>query len=137
MTRKTLAGPSQPVHLTGQDSDFASPLEAMDGGPTWTVKRTTLASANISSTPGDLTTAPNTGKYAHADDILISTDTAMRLDVQMETSGNVLASVYMPANGTVQITMRDGLLADAAGKKLQLKASVSGNIRATCCWHEV
>jgi hypothetical protein len=53
----------------------------------------------------------------------------------METTGNVLASVYLGANGTAQITLRDGLEGDAADKKLQGQASVAGNVRVTTCWH--
>jgi hypothetical protein len=107
---------------------------AYDGGPIWKNKQKVVASADM-TTAADISDAPDACCYPKADDILISTDTAMRFDVQMETTANVLASVYLPANGTVQITLRDGLKGDAKGKKLQGKASVAGNVRITCCWH--
>lgn len=107
---------------------------AYDNGPHWKPQRKVVSSADM-TTAADISDAPTAGCYAKADDILISTDTAMLFTVQMETSNNVLAAVYLPASGTVQITLRDGLKGDAAGKKLQGKASVAGNVKVTTCWH--
>ena len=105
-----------------------------DGGPYWKPSRKVVASANMTAA-ADITDAPAGGQKILADDILISSDTAMRFDVVMETSGNVLASVYVPANGVAQITLRDGLKGDLANKKLQGRASAAGNVRVTTCWH--
>ncbi len=107
---------------------------AYDGGPYSRPARKVVASADL-TTAGDITDAPAAGQKVLADDILISSDTAMRFDVVMESSGNVLASVYLPANGTAQITLRAGLKGDLKDKKLQGLASVAGNVRVTCCWH--
>ena len=105
-----------------------------DNGPAWTVVRTYTTSADM-STAAAITAAPTAGQKIYADDILVSAAVAMEYSIQMETSANVLASVFVPANGTVQITMRDGIKGDAADKKLFGKASVAGNVRITACYH--
>jgi hypothetical protein len=107
---------------------------ATDNGPAWTTTRTYTTAADL-TTAAAITAAPTTGLKIVADDILISADTAMLLTIQMETTANVLAAVCLPANGTVQITLRDGLKADAASKKLYAKASATGNVYITACYH--
>jgi hypothetical protein len=105
-----------------------------DNGPAWTPTRTYTASANM-TTAADITGVPTTGEKVYADDILVSSDTAMNFSIQEETSATVFAKVFLPANGTVQITLRDGIKAAVANKKLQGKASAAGNVAITCCWH--
>lgn len=105
-----------------------------DAGPSWTVTRTYTTSANMTMAAA-LTAAPTSGQKIVLDDIIISTDTAMLFEIEMETSANVLAAVRLPANGTVQLTLRDGLKGDAADKKLYGDASVAGNVYITCCYH--
>jgi hypothetical protein len=105
-----------------------------DGGLYFKPSRKAVASADM-TTAADITDAPAAGQKVLADDILISADTAMRFDVVMETTGNVLASVFLPVNGTAQITLRAGLKGDAAGKKLQGKTSAAGNVRVSTAWH--
>jgi hypothetical protein len=105
-----------------------------DNGPAWAPTRTYTASANM-TTAADITAAPTTGQKVYADDILVSADTAMSFTVQEETSATVFAKVFIPANGTVQITLRDGIKAAVANKKLQGKASAAGNVAVTVCWH--
>ncbi len=108
--------------------------DSLDGGPSWTHSRKFVASANM-TTSADITDAPTSGQKIVADDILISSNVAMEFTIQEETSATVFASVFLPTNGTVQITLRDGLKAAVADKKLQGKASIAGNVRITCCWH--
>jgi hypothetical protein len=105
-----------------------------DGGPYWKPARKVVASADM-TVAADLTDAPAGAQKIVIDDLLVSTDTGMRFDIQMETSGNLLASVYLAANSTTQITLRDGLKGDAVDKKVQGKASVAGNLRITALWH--
>ena len=107
---------------------------AYDGGSYFKASRKVVTSANM-TVVADITDAPATGQKILADDILISAETAMRFDVAMETSGNVLASVYVPASGSAQITLRSGLKGDLADKKLQGKASVVGNVSVMTCCH--
>lgn len=110
-----------------------STVAATDKGPAQTVTRTYTTSANM-TTPAAITAAPTSGQKIVAMDILISTDTAMSFDVEMETSANVLAQVYLPANGTAQITLRGYLKGDAANEKLNGKASEAGNVAVTAVY---
>lgn len=123
--------------LTYNGADWvplATPIPATDSGPTWTATRTYTTSADM-QTAAALTVAPTSGQKIVLDDIIISTDTAMLFELEMETSGNVLAAVRLPANGTVQITLRDGLKGDLADKKIFGDASVAGNVYITACYH--
>lgn len=107
---------------------------SQDGGPGLTVSRQYTTSADM-TTAADITAAPSSGLKIVADDILISAAVAMEFTIQEETSATVFASVFIPTNGTVQLTLRDCLKAAVADKKLQGKASVAGNVRVTCCYH--
>lgn len=108
--------------------------QSLDGGPSWTPSRKYTTSADM-TTAADITNAPDSGLKVVADDILVSSNVAMEFTIQEESSGTVFASVFVPTNGTVQITLRDGIKAAVADKKLQGKASIAGNVRITCCWH--
>ena len=107
---------------------------SQDSGPSWTVTRTYTTSADM-TTAGALTVAPTSGQKIVLDDIIISTDTAMLFEIEMETAETVLAAVRLPANGTVQLTPRDGLKGITADKKLFGDASAAGNVYITCCYH--
>jgi len=112
----------------------ATPLPAMDYGAAWTHTWTYIGTSDMTGT-ADLTAAPSSGLKVVADDMLISTDTAMSFTVQMETTANVLAKLYLGANSVTQITLRDGLKADAIDKKIQGLAGTAGNVAVTTCWH--
>lgn len=119
----------------GSDGDpFILNHAATDRGPSWTVVRTYTTSADM-TTAAAITAAPTGGQKIVADDILVSAAVAMEFSVQMETSANVLASIFLPASGTAQITMRDFIKGDAADKKLYGKASIAGAVRVTACYH--
>jgi len=109
---------------------MSAPDGLKDAGPAQTLTRTYTASANM-STAAAITPAPASGEKIVAMDILVSTDTEMNFSVQMETSANVLAKVFLSANGSAQITLRGMIKADAVDKKLFGKASVSGNVAIT------
>jgi len=101
-----------------------------DAGPSQTVTRTYTASADM-TTAAAISPAPSAGLKIVGMDILVSTDTAMSFSVQEETSATVFAKVFLPANGTVQITLRGYVKAAVADKKLYGKASVAGNVSVT------
>jgi hypothetical protein len=105
-----------------------------DAGPSWTAVPTYTTSADL-TTAATITAAPTSGQKVVADDILISAAVAMEFTLQMESSTNVLASVFLPANGTAQITLRDGLKGDAADKRIFGKASAAGGVRVTVNQH--
>jgi hypothetical protein len=123
---QTTSANSLPIVIASDQSAIST----KDAGPSQTLTRTYTTSANM-STAAAITPSPTTGQKIVAMDILVSTDTAMNFSVQMETSNNVLAKIYMPANSSAQITLRGGLKGDVADKKLFGKASVSGNVAIT------
>jgi hypothetical protein len=106
-----------------------------DNGPHWTPTHSRVASADMSAVPVDISDAPTAGQMIYLDDLIISVDAAMRVDIMEETSGTILASFYMAANSTIQITPRDGLKLAAADMKLQAQTSAAGDISITACYH--
>lgn len=106
-----------------------------DNGPQWTsafgVAGVRFTSANQSATPAAVTDAPTAGQKLVITDVLISVDTAMRVDLREETTNTVVASLYLPANGTAQITPRSKLKLATADKKLMVQTSASGNVAVT------
>lgn len=103
-------------------------------GVQWSPTRTYTASSNI-TTAAAITANPASGQKIFLDDLLVSTDTALALDIEMETSGNVLAKFYLAANTTITISPRNGIKADAADKRLMAKTSTTGNIAITALYH--
>jgi hypothetical protein len=87
------------------------------------------------STAAAISAAPTAGQKVVADDIIIFSDTAMSFTIQEETSETVFAKVFLAANGSAQITLRDGLKTAVADKKFFGKASTSGNVTVTLCSH--
>ena len=55
--------------------------------------------------------------------------------VTSQTTGVIVAKVFLPANGTAQITPRSKLKLATADKKLFLDASVSGNVACTVWYY--
>lgn len=108
-----------------------------DGGPAQT---TSLGVSNARVTSADATTAtaitdaPTSGQKLVILDVLVSADTAMRVDLQCETTATVIASLFIPANGAVQWTPRGKVKLATADKKLMYKASVTGNVAATAIY---
>lgn len=125
---------ANPVPISDAGGSVTVDGATKDAGPSWTVTRAYTTSADM-TTAAALTAAPTAGQKIVLDDIIISTDTAMLFEIEMETSANVLAAVRLPANGTVQLTLRNGLKGDAADKKLFGDASAAGNVYITCCYH--
>ncbi len=111
-----------------------------DAGPNWTsafgVSSAKFQSADA-TTAAAVTDAPTSGQKLVITDILVGTDTAMRADFQEETSGTIIASIYLAANSTVQWTPRGKVKLATADKKLMIDASASGNVAVTVCyWSE-
>ena len=94
-----------------------------------------FTSANQSGSAASVSDAPTTDKHLVIDDVLISVDTEMRVDLKEETSGTVIASIYLPANGSYQFTPRGKLRLATKDKKLQVQTSASGNIAVTAFYH--
>lgn len=112
---------------------------ARDNGPawdsTWGVSNAPVTSANMSGAAVAVTTAPATGKKLVIDDILFSSDTALRATFTEETSGTVILYVRVPANGTVQVTPRGKRKLATANKTLMCQTSASGNVEILVGYH--
>ena len=106
-----------------------------DAGPLWTTVRgisgARFTSADQSAAVASITDAPTTGQKLVITDLLISSDTALRLDFNVESSATVIETVYMAAGETKQITLRSTWKLPTADKKLQVQASAAGNISLT------
>lgn len=117
---------------------IGSDVSVKDGGPGWTssfgVSSAVVTSADATGIVS-VTDAPTSGQKLVITDIIASADTAMFLTFQCETTGTVIFKVFLPANGTVQITPRGKVKLATADKKLQVDASVAGNIAVTVCYY--
>lgn len=127
--------PCQPaVDLDGAVRVVA-PDGVKDAGPNWTsvfgVSGARYTSADRSASAASVTDAPTSTQKLVITDVLISVDTAMRVDLKEETSGTVIASIYLPANGSIQWTPRSKTKLATADKKLQVQTSAAGNVAVT------
>jgi hypothetical protein len=109
-----------------------------DAGATWTqvfgVSGIAFTSADA-STAAAVTDAPSGGEKLVIDDIIFSADTEMQVDFELETSGAVFFSCFIPANTLYQITPRGKFKLPTADKKLMVDTSVAGNISVLVFYH--
>lgn len=121
------------------DADRAREFATQDDGPAWAtsfgVSGARFTSADQSGAAAAVTDAPASGKKLVVTDIVVSADTAMRVNFTEETSGTLLLSLYLPANGSAQITPRGKLKLATAGKKLMVQTSAAGNIAVTAWYY--
>jgi hypothetical protein len=127
---QALMAASVPVAIASNQSA----VPASDAGPSWTSAYLHVASAN--ATGGvDLTAAPTSGQKIVVDDVIVSVDTAMKVTLEEETSGTDVIVLYLPVNGSAQVTPRGRIKLPTADKKLRLLTSIAGNIDVTVCYH--
>src|SRR5947208_16787731 len=114
------------------------PGSSTDGGPLW-VSSFGVSSAAVvtadATTATAVTDAPTSGMKLVITDIVGSSDTAMNILFEEETSGTDIFKVFVAANGSFQITPRSKVKLATAGKKLTAKASVAGNVAFTACYY--
>lgn len=111
-----------------------------DAGPSWTsvwgVAGVPFASADQHSVVASVTDAPTSGQKLCIDDLIVSVDTAMNVTFKEETSGTVMFGPwYLPANTTLQVTLRGKKKLATADTKLQVITSVAGNITVQAGYH--
>jgi hypothetical protein len=128
---------NDPLYVAGA-SATTSIGATTDNGPAWTtvlgVTSAVVTSADA-TTATAVTAAPTSGQKLVITDIIASSDTAMFLLFQEETSGTVLFKIWLPANGTVQLTPRGKVKLATADKKLLVDASATGNIAVTALYY--
>ena len=101
-----------------------------NSGLSQTLTRTVTTSADM-TTAAAITPSPSSGQKVVLTDALISSDTEMVFTLQMETSNNVLAKLYLGANQTVSFSLQGYLKGDAINKKIFGLASATGNVSIT------
>lgn len=127
--------------VTGQQAaaGVGSTLVTSDNGPAWTsvvgLSGVRFTSADQSGAKASVTDAPTSGQKLVVTDLIVSVDTAMRVDVYEESQTNPLLTLYLPANGVVQVTPRGKLKLSTADKKLQVKTSAAGNVAVTAVYY--
>lgn len=79
-----------------------------------------------------------TGESLHITDIVISTDTAMNIQIQDDSSSPVvlMEQLYMPANSVFSKSFTTALKA-TSGQDIDVIASASGNISVTISGYSV
>ncbi len=83
----------------------------------------------------DITDAPTSGQKLVITDIILSSDTALRIDLSEETTGTIFESVFMGAGSTVNLVTRGKFKLITANKKLQWRTSAAGNVSATVLFY--
>lgn len=112
----------------------ATAVPTSDAGASWLQSYTTTTSADMTGA-ADLTAAPTAGQKIVIDDVLLSSNTALYIDLLEETTSTLIARVYLPAGGTAQFTPRGKLKLPSADKKLRGDASLAGNVAITVLYH--
>lgn len=102
---------------------------------TWGVAGVPVTSANMSAAAVAVTDAPTSGQKLVIDDILVSSDTALRFAFSIETAGTILFYVRVAANGSAQLTFRGERKLATADKKLLCQTSTSGNVEVLVGYH--
>ncbi len=115
------------------------PVPVSDAGPAWTTSNgiagARFTSVDQSAAVASVTDSPTSGKKLVITDIIISVDTAMRVDFTVESSATVIETIYMAANTTVNVITRGKRKLATADKKLQVKTSVAGNISVNAFYY--
>lgn len=138
-----VANASAPTQVEAKSSylstDLTGRLRCSDAGAAWTssngIAGAAFTSADQSGAVASVTSAPTSGQKLVITDIIISVDTAMRVDFNTESSGTVIESIYMAANSTVNLITRSKRKLATADKKLQVQTSASGNLRVNCFYY--
>jgi len=109
-----------------------------DAGPSWTtvwgvggqrVQGTAAGTVAITDAPA------GTAQHLVVTDVLLSANAAMELTLQEETSGTAIAGIFLPANGSAQLTFRSKLRLPTAGKKLNMVLGAAGTVDATTFYY--
>lgn len=105
-------------------------------GPQYAVTQTLGSSANASSTPLDVTTAPaNPANAVMIDDLIVSAAVDMVLTFRETSGANLLIVHYKTAQGAVSLSPRTWLRA-SVNKKIEVLTSITGQIYTWASWHE-
>lgn len=83
-----------------------------------------------------ITDAIPSGQFCVLDDFVLSTKVAMDVTFKEEATGNVVQGpFYMPATGSLQITLSGKDKATTKGKRLQMFSTATGAVTVAPMWH--
>ena len=103
-------------------------LGSTDDGPNIEGTKTYTATADI-TTAADIGPAPSAVEHSVLLQAVISTNTAMKFTMQMETTpGDERISFYLPANGSVVFVPRYPIKLGTKGKKWQAISDTVGDV---------
>jgi hypothetical protein len=115
-----------------QTTAIAATQPRSDAGPSWT---TSSGIAGVRFTSADqsaaavVTSAPTSGQKLVITDLIVSVDTAMRVDFSVESAAStIIESIYLAANVPVNLITRGKRKLGTADKKLAVRTSAAGNI---------
>jgi hypothetical protein len=117
------------------------PILMKDQGPTQSfgVAGQTFTSADQHSAPAPVTDAPAAGMKLVISDCEISCDTPMSLSFTEETTGKLVAKVFMsptpPGTPVYNLAKAGRRKLSTAGKRLMVQTSVPGNIAITAHYY--
>lgn len=108
---------------------------SVDAGPAYTCQRNIVTLTNGTLTA--ITDAPPAGQIVVIDDLLVSSDADVTLDLTEETSNALVDRSYLVARSKIQLTPRGYLKAKqpTAGKKIQAQLSDVANVCIHCTYH--
>jgi hypothetical protein len=128
---------SKATGVQGVTGGLAVP--SSDAGAAWTsangIAGARFTSADQSGAVASVTSAPTAGQKLVITDLIISVDTDMRVDFNVESSGTIIESVYMAANSTVNLITRGKRKLANADKKLQVRTSAAGNMSVNAFYY--
>lgn len=101
-----------------------------DDGSAKTETLDIISSADM-TTPVPIGATPGAAEKQYLHDIFLSTDTAMSITVQEDTSTDDVLVIPMPINTLVQVTPRGKVHNSVVADKLELVASVAGQVNIT------
>lgn len=116
-----------------------------DTGPAWVSRGESFRGASNNGVP-TLTTdstltnvspAPAAGYKIHIDDIIVRADAACSVTIAEESGGVLCPPIEFSGRGIVQITPRNGLRTQTAGKRVTSQASGTVNVSVLINGHYV
>jgi len=115
-------------------------LKTSDSGLTQTTVRgvagVPFTSADQSGSTASVTDAPTSGQKLVITDLILSSDTALSLSFSIESSATVIyGPIYLAAGSSTVLVTRGKFKLGTADKKLQVKASVAGNISVLALYY--
>ena len=110
----------------------------LDEGVAWTpsvgVSGAAFKSADASTTVA-VTDAPTSGEHLVITDVTVSSAAAMLMELEEETSGDVIFSLHVAQDSVHTIPIRSPIKLAVADKKLFLNTDTGGSVSVTAVYY--